>query len=67
MIGLELAIVLIRHTTESVLQVIIFAVARKVLIFAESSFEIAIGVAALAGLFAVRKYLLLETDKGKLD
>ncbi len=66
-IGLELALVLIKHTPESVLQVIIFAVARKVLIFAEASFEIAIGVVALAGLFAIRKYLLLKTEKGEFD
>ena len=56
-IGLELALVLIKHTLDSVLHVVIFAVARKVLIFAESSWEVAIGVASLAALFAVRKYL----------
>ncbi len=56
-IGLELAIVLIKHTPESVLQVMIFAVARKTLIYTDDAFEITLGVIALAGLFAIKKYL----------
>ncbi len=56
-IGLELAIVLIRHTPESVLQVMIFAVARKTLIYTDDAYEIALGVIALGGLYAIRKYL----------
>lgn len=64
-IGLELAIVLIRHTPESVLQVMIFAVARKTLIYTEEPYELIIGVVALGGLFAIKKYLCDSKEKSE--
>ncbi len=66
-IGLELAIVLIRHTPESVLQVMIFAVARKTLIYTEDAYQIALGVIALAALYATRKYLCQPADQQNSD
>lgn len=59
-IGLELAVMLIRHTPGSVIEVMLFAIARKMLIYSSQTYEIAIGVAALAGLFAIRKYLFVH-------
>jgi len=56
-VGIELAILLVRRTPESLVEVMFFVIARKMLIKTDSFYEILIGVAALAGLFATRKYL----------
>lgn len=56
-IGIELAILLIRRSPESLVEVMFFVVARKMLIQSHKVWELLIGVAAIAGLFAVRKYL----------
>lgn len=60
-IGLELALMLLRHTPSSIVEVLIYALARKLLIHADTAYELFIGVAALAGLFAIRKYLMEPT------
>ena len=57
-VGVELAIMLVRRTPESLVEVIFFVIARKMLIKTDAFYEILIGVIALAGLFAVRKYLI---------
>jgi hypothetical protein len=49
-VGFELAIMLIKRTPESLVDVMFFVVARKMLIKTENFYEILIGVAALAGL-----------------
>jgi len=56
-IGLELAMMLIKHTPGMVIEVMLYAIARKMLIYTTNTYEIAIGVVALAGLFAIRKFL----------
>lgn len=56
-VGIELAILLVRRTPESLVEVMFFVIARKMLIKTDSFYEVLIGVAALAGLFAIRKFL----------
>ena len=58
-VTLELAIMLVHRKIEYLLDIMLFVVARKMLIGVTETTDIAIGVAALAALFAVRKYLLL--------
>lgn len=58
-VGLELAGLLVHRKIELLVDIILFVVARKMLISAHASTEILISVVALAGLFAVRKYLLV--------
>ncbi|HHY14220.1 MAG TPA: hypothetical protein GX526_06250 [Thermoanaerobacterales bacterium] len=58
-IGLELSGMLIRHTPGSVIEILLFAIARKVLIHSEHSYELLIGVASVAAIFAIRKYLFV--------
>lgn len=62
-IGLELALMLIRHTPSRVIEVMLYAVARKMLIYTTQTWEIAIGVLALGGLFAIWKYLYLSPEE----
>jgi len=56
-IGLELAMMLVNHTTSAVIEVMLYAVARKMLIYTHSTYEMLAGVIALAGIFVIRKYL----------
>jgi hypothetical protein len=56
-VGIELALMLVRRTPEALIEEMFFVVARKMLITAGSFLDLIIRVAALAGLFAIRKYL----------
>lgn len=56
-VGVELAIMLVRRTPEDLVEIIFFVIARKMVIRTGEFYELLIGVAALAGVFAIRKYL----------
>jgi len=49
-VGIELAIMLVRRTPESLIEVMFFVIARKMLIKTGAFYELLIGVVALAGL-----------------
>lgn len=57
-IGIEFVKMLAKHTPSSVLEVLLFAIARKLITNYGSMLEDLIGVAALALLFAIKKYLI---------
>lgn len=59
LIGLELVIMLLRHTPASVLEVLIFAVARKVLIEAQDMVSVFWGILSIAVVFIILKHLYL--------
>jgi len=59
LVTLELAVMLVHRKIEYLLDIMLFVVARKMLIGVTGTVDIAVGVAALAALFAVRKYLLV--------
>lgn len=56
-VGLELALMLISHSTDKVLEVVLYAIARKMLISSTNMTDILFGVIALALIFFVNKYL----------
>jgi hypothetical protein len=60
-VGLELAIMLITHTPGSVLEVILYAIARKMLLNSSNSTAMLLGVISIAIVFAVDKYLHMES------
>lgn len=62
-IALELALMLVKHTPNSVVEVMLYAIARKMLVYASSSLEIFLGVLSLAVIFFIKKYLFSEKDK----
>lgn len=63
-IGVEFVKMLSRHTLGSAIEVLVFAIARKLIIEENMhSVEILVGVLAMAVLFAIRKYLLLSEEK----
>jgi len=62
-IGIEFAKMLCKQTPESVIDVLFFAIARQLVIYNEKAIDLLIGVAAIAGLFAVKKYLLDRKER----
>lgn len=48
-IGLELVIMLVRHTPSSVVEVLLYAIARKIIMEAKTTLDVLIGVVALGG------------------
>lgn len=56
-VGLELALMLISHSAANVLEVILYAIARKMLISSTNTMDILLGVIAITLIFAVDKYL----------
>ena len=56
-IGIEFTKMLCKQTPESVLDVLLFALARHLVIYNDRALDLLIGVIAIAGLFATKKYL----------
>ncbi|MGI5970596.1 MAG: hypothetical protein ACOX7P_02595 [Oscillospiraceae bacterium] len=56
-IAVELAVMLIGHNPASVLEVMIYAIARKMLIFNTSAVDMLLSVIAIGILFFIRSYL----------
>jgi len=57
-IGIEFTKMLFKHTPESVLDVLLFAIARQVVMYHERTMDLLFGIVAIAGLFAIKKYLV---------
>ena len=54
-IGLELVIMLVKHTPSSVIEVLLYAIARKMIIESKTMLDIVLGIVAIAGLFIINK------------
>jgi len=61
-VGVEFVKMLCKHTAETVVEVLLFATARQMVVEHMPTKETLIGVIAIAILFAVRKYLLFNED-----
>ncbi len=61
-IGAELIKMLCKHTPETIIEVLAFALARQLIVGHASAWENLITVAAIAILFAVRRFLLKRHD-----
>lgn len=59
-VGLELAAMLLKRSTGSVIEVMMFVVARKVIVQTKTTLDLVVGVAAIAGLFAIRRFLFIH-------
>jgi hypothetical protein len=61
-IGVEFTKMLIKLTPETVIDVLLFAIARQSVIYHTRTLDLLIGVMAIAGLFAAKKYLIKDND-----
>ena len=64
-VGMEFVKMLILHTPESVIEVLLYAVARQIIISHESAMENLVGVLAVALIFVVKKYFLMNAEQKK--
>ena len=65
LIGVEFVKMLAKHTPENLLEVLMFAIARQMVVEHLNMVETLIGVVAIAVIFAIRKYLLLKAPENK--
>ena len=59
-IGIEFVKMLCRHNVDSVIEVLLFAIVRQMIVEHNNSFETLVGVLSVALLFLVRKYLFIS-------
>ena len=62
-IGIELVYVIIAQNLESILEILMIALTRELLIRYWETWEIVLGIIGIAILFAVKKFLLEKNDK----
>ncbi len=62
-IGVEFIKMLCKHTPQTVVEVLLFAIAKQLVVFHTTPFENLVNVAAIAGLFAVRRFLIRSEDR----
>ncbi|MEG2246181.1 MAG: phosphate-starvation-inducible PsiE family protein [Peptostreptococcaceae bacterium] len=63
-IGVELVVMLSLHIPGALIEVLLYAIARKLLLLpkSEGMLDLLLGIMAIAGLFAIRKYLLTDDN-----
>ena len=64
-IAAELALLFLFHRTSAAVEVLIFVIARKMVISGISGLDLLAGVAALAGLVAIRFYFIAPKEQPK--
>ena len=57
-IGVEFIKMLCKHTSETVIDVLLFAIARQIVIYHENTLDLLVGMVAIAGLFAAKRFLI---------
>ena len=62
-VGVEFVRMLVRHTMDNVVEVLIFAISRHLIVYHLEIWEILIGVLCMAILFAIRKFLVVSSDE----
>ena len=65
-VGVEFVNLLCKHTAEMLIEVLMFATARQIVVEHLSTVETLVGIVAIMALFAVRKYLLLDEKHAEL-
>lgn len=66
-IGIEFVRMLVKHTPGSALQVLLFAIARHLVLDGGSGVDLLLGVLAIGGIFAIRKFLYVHSFESRDD
>ncbi|GAA0710768.1 phosphate-starvation-inducible PsiE family protein [Paraclostridium ghonii] len=63
-IGIELVVMLSLHIPGALIEALLYAIARKIILLpkGEGMLEVLLGIIAIAGLFAIRKYLITDDN-----
>lgn len=59
-VGIELILMILYHSTSAILELVLFVIARKMLICAETMSDLVLGTLAMAIVFFIMRYLLTE-------
>ena len=62
-IGIEFIKMLCKHTPATVIEVLLFAIARQLIVEHTSTIENLVGIISIGMLFAIRKYLFYNFDE----
>ncbi|MCI9140697.1 transporter [bacterium 1XD42-8] len=65
-IGIEFVKMLCKHTPETLIEVLMFATAREMVVEHLKTYETLIGILAIALLFAIRKYLFIKKEDSSI-
>jgi hypothetical protein len=66
-IGVEFTKMLCKHTPETVIDVLLFAMARQTILYQQRATDMLIGVFAITGLFAAKRFVIDKIYKPKED
>lgn len=62
-VGIELILMIIYHSTDAILELVLFVIARKMLIYSHTMLDLVLGTLSLAIVFAIIKFLILKDEK----
>lgn len=57
-VGVELMLMIINHSTKAIMELILFVIARKMLIYSHTMLDLVLGTLAIAIVFAVLRFLI---------
>jgi hypothetical protein len=66
-IGTEFVKMLYKHSTEALLEVLLFATARTMVLPSSDTTQIIVGTITLCSLFAIKKFLLVKKEDNEAD
>ncbi len=64
-IGIEFIKMLVKHTPGAAIEVLLYAIARQLIVEHTSTYETLAGILAIAGVFAIRKFLFIRSFDGE--
>lgn len=62
-VGVELILMIIHHSTRSILELVLFVIARKMLIYSETMLDLVLGTLAIVLVFVILKFLIPKDQK----
>ncbi len=62
-VAIELILMIVYHSTDAVLELVLYVIARKMLIYANTMLDLVLGTLSIAIIFLIIKFLKLNNDK----
>ena len=62
-VGVELILMILHHSTKAILELVLFVIARKMLVYTNSMSDLVFGTVSIAILFVVLRFVVLDDTK----
>lgn len=62
-VGVELMLMILYHSTEAILELVLFVIARKMLIYSHTMLDLVLGTLAIAIVFAILRFLVHKDNE----